>query len=245
MAGFFLFGKTDKGLRRKKNEDTFLVNEEKGFCLVADGIGGAAEGDIASQIFARTAQEVFSRKQDTDNMESELVQKTFQIANDSILRYAENNSARKGMGCTAELLAFSSNRFVLGHMGDSRAYRLRRGKLKQLTTDHSLVQEQLDQGMITKAEATHHSFKNVILRAVGIKKNPSLDILRGNIISGDLFLLCSDGLTDMIEDSLIKKHMDSRTGIEEKVENLIHEANANGGKDNISVVMAEILSPSI
>lgn len=241
MTRFILFGKTDQGLRRKKNEDTFLVNENKGFCLVADGIGGAAEGDIASQMFASTAQEVFSKKQDTDDIEFELVQNTFQIANDSILRYAENNSARKGMGCTAELLTFGSNRFVLGHMGDSRTYRLRRGNLKQLTTDHSLVQEQLDQGMITEAEASHHSFKNVISRAVGIKKNPSLDILRGKIISGDLFLLCSDGLTDMLEDALIEKHLDSRTGIKEKVENLIHEANANGGKDNISVVLAQIL----
>ena len=241
MTRFSLFGKTDQGLRRKKNEDTFLVNENKGFCLVADGIGGAVEGDVASQKFASTAQEVFSKRQDINDSGFELVQKTFQIANDSILRYAESNSARKGMGCTAELLVLSSDRFVLGHMGDSRTYRLRRGNLKQLTTDHSLVQEQLDQGMITEAEASHHSFKNVISRAVGIKKNPSLDILRGKIISRDLFLLCSDGLTDMIEDALIKKHLDSRTGIKEKVENLIHEANTNGGKDNISVVLAEIL----
>ena len=241
MTGFLLFGKTDQGLRRKKNEDTILVNEDKGFCLVADGIGGAAAGDVASQIFARTAREVFARKQDTRDIEIELVQKTFQIANDSILRYAENNSACNGMGCTAELLAFGSRRFVLGHMGDSRTYRLRNGNLKQLTTDHSLVQEQLDQGMITEEEASHHSFKNVISRAVGIKKNPSLDILRGNTISGDLFLLCSDGLTDMIEDALIKKHLDSRTGIQKKVENLINEANINGGKDNISVVLADIL----
>jgi protein phosphatase len=241
MTRFILFGKTDQGLRRKNNEDSILINEDKGFCLVADGIGGAAAGDIASQIFARTAQEVFSAKQNTDDTGSEWVQKTFQLANDSILKYAQNDPACEGMGCTAELLAFSPLHFVLGHMGDSRAYRLRKGNLKQLTTDHSLVQEQLDQGLITEAEASHHSFKNVILRAVGIKKNPSLDILKGKIISGDLFLLCSDGLTDMIEDVLIKKHLDSRTGIKEKVENLIHEANANGGKDNISVVLAEIL----
>ena len=241
MSRYFLFGKTDQGLHRKKNEDTILVNEDKGFCLVADGIGGAAAGDVASQLFARTAQEVFSMKQNTDNMDSERVKKSFQMANDRILKHVENNPAYQGMGCTAELLALSDNRFVLGHMGDSRAYRLRKGNLKQLTTDHSLVQEQLAQGLITKEEAANHTFKNVILRAVGIKKNPSLDILSGNTFSGDFFLLCSDGLTDMIEDSLIKKLLDSRTDIREKVNNLIQEANAFGGKDNISVVLAEIL----
>lgn len=240
MNRFSLFGKTDQGLCRKKNEDTILVNEGKGFCLVADGIGGTTAGDIASQIFARTAQDVFSMVESRDERESELVQKTFQGANDTVLRYAKDNPACKGMGCTAELLVFNNNRFVLGHMGDSRTYRLRSGNLKQLTNDHSLVQEQLDQGMITKEEASNHSFKNVILRAVGIKKNPALDILKGKTYPGDLFLLCSDGLTDMIEDSLIEKTLSSETGIQEKVVLLIQEANANGGKDNISVVLGEI-----
>ncbi|RLC04511.1 MAG: Stp1/IreP family PP2C-type Ser/Thr phosphatase [Deltaproteobacteria bacterium] len=241
MTHYFLFGKTDQGLHRKKNEDTILVNEDKGFCLVADGIGGTAAGDVASQLFARTASDVFSMEQNPDGRESERVKKTFLIANDNILKYAKNNPACEGMGCTAELLALSDKRYVLGHMGDSRAYRLRRGNLKQLTTDHSLVQEQLEQGMITKEEAATHSFKNVILRAVGIKKNPTLDLLRGTLFPGDLFLLCSDGLTDMIEDSLIKKHLVSKTDIRKKAEDLIHEANAHGGKDNVSVVLAQIL----
>lgn len=240
MNRFYFAGITDQGLRRKKNEDTILVNEEKKFCLVADGIGGTTAGDIASQMFASTAQQVFSIQQNTERIGSELVQKTFQLANDTILKYAENNPDCKGMGCTAELLTFSENRFVLGHMGDSRTYRLRKGNLKQLTTDHSLVQEQLEQGMITKDEASNHSFKNIILRAVGIKENPSLDVLKGNIFPGDLFLLCSDGLTDMVEDSLIQMCLESNMDIKEKAEKLIHEANASGGKDNISTVLAEI-----
>lgn len=241
MGRFFLFGKTDKGLRRNKNEDTILINEEKGFCLVADGIGGTAAGDIASQMFARTAQQVFSGRQDRDDRGSEWIQKTFQVANDDILTYAENTPDCQGMGCTAELLTLNDNQFVLGHMGDSRTYRLRRGNLKQLTTDHSLVQEQLEQGLITPEEAVNHAYKNVILRAVGIKKNPALDILRGNLFPGDLFLLCSDGLTDMVEDSLIQDRLASGAGIQEKVDTLIRDANAHGGKDNISVVLAEIL----
>jgi protein phosphatase len=146
------------------------------------------------------------------------------------------------MGCTAELLLFTRHSFVLGHMGDSRTYRLRRGNLKQITTDHSLVQEQLDQGMITKEEALHHAYKNVILRAVGIKKNPALDLLSGKIFPEDLFLLCSDGLSDMVDNGMIQKILASSTGLGEKGEALVQQANANGGKDNISVVLARVLS---
>jgi len=241
MNKFFLFGKTDQGLRRKKNEDAILVNEDNGFCLVADGIGGTPSGDIASQLFADTAQDVFSTASSSTEMKYESVQKVFLNANDRILDYAKNNPGSEGMSCTAELLVLSGSRFILGHIGDSRTYRLRRGELKQLTTDHSLVQEQLDQGLITQEEADHHSFKNIILRAVGIKKNPALDILRGNVFSGDLFLLCSDGLTDMVGEDVIKAHLVSRTDITDKVDRLIQEANAKGGKDNISVVMAKII----
>jgi protein phosphatase len=241
MSRFLLFGQTDQGLRRKRNEDTILVNEAKGFCLVADGIGGTAAGDIASRLFADTAQDIFSAAPDTEQMKYQSVQQAFLTANDRILDYAQRNPGCEGMGCTAELLAFTNSRFILGHIGDSRTYRLRNGELKQLTADHTLVQEQLDQGLITREEASHHSFKNVILRAVGIKKNPALDILRGKTLPGDLFLLCSDGLTDMVTDPVIKSHLISGTSIEQRIGHLIEQANSNGGKDNISVVMAQIV----
>lgn len=241
MNRFFLFGKTDQGLHRTKNEDAILVDQDRGFCLVADGIGGSAAGEVASQMFAKTALEVFSTDQRTGNAGADPVQTAFQIANDRILAYAQNTPACKGMGCTAELLALRENYFVLGHMGDSRTYRLRKGVLKRLTKDHSLVQDQLEQGLITKEEARHHSFKNVILRAVGIQKNPSLDILRGNTFPGDVFLLCSDGLSDMIADNEIKTHLASSEDIKKKVTALIDAANASGGKDNISVVLVQIL----
>jgi len=241
MSRFLFFGKTDQGLCRKKNEDTILVNEANGFCLVADGIGGTAAGDIASLLFAETAQDIFSTTSDTEDMKYQSVQQTFLTANDRILKYAEQNQGCEGMGCTAELLTLTNNHFILGHIGDSRTYRLRNGKLKQLTTDHTLVQEQLDQGLITQEEASHHSFKNVILRGVGIKKNPVLDILRGKTLPGDLFLLCSDGLTDMVENNIIKTLLIARMSIKDSINHLIQRANTNGGKDNISVVMAEVL----
>jgi protein phosphatase len=145
------------------------------------------------------------------------------------------------MGCTAEMLVLNDDRFMLGHIGDSRTYRLRDGEIKQLTLDHTLVKQQLDQGLITQEEAKHHSFKNVILRAVGIQQNPSLDVLRGNVYPGDMFLLCSDGLTDMVEDDFIKNHLISEKGIREKVDGLIQEANARGGKDNISAILVQIM----
>jgi protein phosphatase len=242
MRRFSLFGTTDQGLHRTKNEDTILVDEDRGFCLVADGIGGTAAGDIASQLFAQTAANIFSTKQGRDDIGSERVKKTFQTANHEILAYAHDHPDCKGMGCTAELLTFNHHSFVLGHMGDSRTYRLRNKNLKQITTDHSLVQEQLDQGMITKEEALHHAYKNVILRAVGIKKDPALDLLSGKIFPEDIFLLCSDGLSDMVDDAMIQEILESDTGLGEKTEALVHQANANGGKDNISVVLAQVVS---
>ena len=126
-------------------------------------------------------------------------------------------------------------------MGDSRSFRLRNSSFKQLTTDHSLVQEQLDQGLISPEEAKAHSYKNVILRAVGIEEHPRLDIIKGKVYPGDLFLLCSDGLTDMVSPDHIQSLVSSPGTLEAKTAALVQEAKANGGRDNITVVLAEIL----
>lgn len=235
-----LYGKTDQGRCRNKNEDTILLDGEKKFCLVADGIGGSAGGDIASRMFADEAKKIFTTAPTSENNGVDRVKKTFKTANDSILTYASSDPSFAGMGCTAELIAFTTERFILGHLGDTRTYRLRQGNFKQLTRDHSLVQEQLEKGMITREEALTHSLKNVVLRAVGIKENPALDILKGNIFTGDIFLLCSDGLTDMLQDQTLKAQLLLHASIQEKADNLIQMANTAGGKDNISVVLAEV-----
>ena len=117
---------------------------------------------------------------------------------------------------------------------------MRNKKLKQLTKDHSLVQEQLDQGLIKPEDVSTHTLKNVILRAVGIKKDPAVDIIRGNLFSGDIFLLCSDGLTDLVDQEIIKTYLLSPLPLEQKAGALIREANNRGGKDNISVVLVQI-----
>lgn len=236
------YGQTDMGLRRENNEDTYRARPETGFCLVADGMGGAAAGELASRIFAEIAVRIFDEFRGQSEQEAlEYVQKTFRLANENILEHVKENPHHKGMGCTAELLAFSHAGFVLGHIGDSRTYRFRNGQLKQLTQDHSLVQDQIDQGIITSIEARTHPMRNIILRAVGIKEKVALDLIRGKTVSGDLFLLCSDGLTDMVDDPVIAQILSLHHPLPQKVEKLIAVANSAGGKDNITVVLSEMI----
>jgi PPM family protein phosphatase len=234
-------GNTDTGKVRSNNEDAFMVNAEVGYCLVADGMGGAAAGEMASQIFAETAAEVLNRARSSSEQELvESIQNVFEQANERILGHVERFPEHKGMGCTAELLAFTADGFVLGHMGDSRTYRLRDGHFKQLTKDHSLVQEQIDQGVITLEQARSHRMRNIILRAVGVHPTPALDTLRGPVFAGDLFLLCSDGLTDLVQDDEIFEILSAGNTLPDKTLQLIEMANRIGGKDNVTVVLAEV-----
>jgi len=234
-------GKTDIGLRRSNNEDAFVTSPELGFCLAADGLGGAAAGELASKIFADTALEVFTEA--TDRSEDETVyrvKKTFYFSNEKMLEHVAQNPNHKGMGCTAELLAFSGDGFIIGHVGDSRTYRFRKGQLEQLTQDHTLVQEQVEQGLIPPDNIRNHPLGNIVLRAVGQESELALDLLRGKILPGDLFLLTSDGLTDMIQDDQIREILSTEVDIHRKVDELIESAKAAGGKDNITVVLVSI-----
>ncbi len=242
MATIQAFGKSDPGLKRSNNEDALLVKPEIALFAVADGMGGAAAGEIASQIFIDTALEVFSVQFPSPPEEkSRLVQEVFRQANERILQHAMENPDHQGLGCTAELITFFDQNYVLGHVGDSRAYLLRAGQLKQLTRDHSYLQEQIDQGLLRPEEAKNHSLRHVILRAVGIEETLALDILRGKIFLGDLFLLCSDGLTDMVDDTDIQNILLASLRLDHKVEALIDLAKSGGGKDNITVVLCEVL----
>lgn len=234
-------GKTDIGLRRSNNEDAFIISPELGFCLAADGMGGAAAGELASKIFADTVLEIFADS--TDQSEKEIlyrVKKAFSFANEKILDDATQNPNHEGMGCTAELLAFFGDGFALGHVGDSRTYRFRNGQLRQLTQDHTLVQEQIEEGLISSENIRNHPLRNIILRALGQERELALDLLRGKILPGDLFLLCSDGLTDMVQDDLIQEILSSDIDIHRKADKLVESAKAAGGKDNITVVLVAI-----
>jgi PPM family protein phosphatase len=233
------FGKTDVGLKRTNNEDSFVVRPDLGFCSVADGMGGAAAGEVASRIFVETCAEVFAGR-DASLATADLVKKAFTEANMRILDYVASHPGDQGMGCTAEILAFDRETVVIGHVGDSRTYRLRNGELKQLTIDHSLVQTQIDQGLITPQEARTHPMRHMILRAVGTKDAQELDVLTGKGLPGDLFLLCSDGLTDMIDDAEILKNMAGEGDLQAMAGRLIDKAKAAGGKDNVTVVLAQL-----
>jgi len=234
-------GKTDIGLRRSNNEDAFIISPELGFCLAADGMGGAAAGELASKIFADTVLEIFADS--TDQSEKEIlyrVKKAFSFANEKILDDATQNPNHEGMGCTAELLAFFEDGFALGHVGDSRTYLFRNGQLRQLTQDHTLVQQQIEEGLISSENIRNHPLRNIILRALGQERELALDLLRGKILPGDLFLLCSDGLTDMVQDDQIQEILSSDIDIHRKADKLVESAKAAGGKDNITVVLVAI-----
>lgn len=226
---------------RINNEDVFHIDERCHYCLVADGMGGAAAGEIASRIFADTVKAVFAGH-DGRSEENTIarIQTSFKLANDKILKHVDRHPADQGMGCTAELLAFCEERFIVGHVGDSRTYRMKNGVLKQLTKDHSLVQEQLDQGIITPEEARRHTMRNVILRAVGVNDTVALDILKGKRQSGDLFLLCSDGLTDMIDDPTVQAALNGGGSLSDKTAALVQLAKSAGGKDNVTVVLSAV-----
>jgi len=235
------FGKTDVGLKRAKNEDSFVVNPELGLCLVADGMGGAAAGELASQIFVDTSVEAFSTSLSrAEDDTADLVQEAFRSANERVLDHVRDEPRHEGMGCTAELVAFCNGSFVLGHVGDSRTYLLRNAQLKQLTEDHSVVQDQVGRGIISPAEAKNHPLRNVILRAVGVKEKIDVDLIRGKALLGDLFLLCSDGLTDMVDDALIQEALSLNGAIHEKADRLIELAKSAGGHDNITVVLSAV-----
>jgi serine/threonine protein phosphatase PrpC len=234
-------GKSDVGLKRPTNEDVCVVKPELGFCVVADGMGGAAAGEVASRIFAETAIEVFSAENGrSEDVVLNLVQTAFAGANEKILSHARSNPSRRGMGCTGELVAFYDESYILGHVGDSRAYLLRREELKQLTKDHSVVQQQVDAGMMTASEGRNHPSRHMILRAVGVSEELAPDIVRGKVISGDLLLLCSDGLTDMLEDRMIQTILDLDIELSEKADHLVERAKLSGGLDNITAVLCEV-----
>ncbi|CAG0972249.1 PPM family protein phosphatase [Geobacteraceae bacterium] len=232
---------TDVGLRRTNNEDACLAIPEESLFALSDGMGGAAAGEIASGYFIDTVREVFSgQNRSSEEKVCALVQEAFRLSNQRIISHAAEHPQDEGMGCTGELLTFCSDRYIIGHVGDSRIYLFREGKLRQITKDHSLVQLQVDQGIISAEEAKQHPMKNIILRALGSVPSLSLDIIKGSVLHHDIFLLCSDGLSDMVVDAVIQNTLATTHSLEYKVQNLIESANSAGGRDNITVVLCEV-----
>lgn len=244
MSRVRIVGRTDVGLVRANNEDVFVAIPERGVAAVADGMGGSASGEVASGVFAEAVREVFAGEGIPGAGEfPALVAETFRRANERIFQMAEANPEHQGMGCTAELIVFHDAGYVAGHVGDSRCYLFRAGALTQITVDHSLVQDQVARGLITPDEAAVHSMRNVILRAVGVEESLAVDIIRGDCRPGDLFLLCSDGLSDMVDDRTIAETLGRPLDLERKAARLVEQAKMAGGRDNVTVVLCEVPGP--
>jgi PPM family protein phosphatase len=233
-------GRTDKGMRRTNNEDIVVLRPDLGFIAVADGMGGAASGEIAAAIFANTVEEIFSDPTSAEMEASQVVQDSFFHANEEIRQHATDFPEHKGMGCTAELFALARDSYIVGHVGDSRTYLFRGGVLRQVTKDHSLLQDRIDKGLVSLNESEGRPRKNVILRAVGVVDELAIDLIRGRGQPADTFLLCSDGLTDMIADEEIARILNLPNGLDQKVRELIDAANDAGGYDNITVALCEL-----
>ncbi len=246
MNGFRLGATTDIGRRRTQNQDSFAATPELGLFLVADGMGGHRGGEIASALACEKVVESIrnSQKLRDWNPRAALINALGQ-ANLEILEHARKNTALTGMGTTATSILFKqdSQTVTLGHVGDSRCYLLRDGCIWQLTRDHSLVQEKLRAGLITRDEVKRDTMRNVITRSVGYEKNLRVEIYEFTLAPGDTFLLCSDGLTGHLEDQeicdLFHRERDHPQHPQRTVDLLIAQANARGGDDNITTLLVE------
>jgi protein phosphatase len=224
---------TDLGRERDGNEDSFLASPP--LFVVADGMGGAEAGEVASQ----TVVEVFEAAAEAGELPDAL-EATVQAANGRIYTMAKENPARAGMGCTTTASWAAGGKLTTAHVGDSRLYRLRGGEFEQLTDDHSLVGGLVRLGQLTPEEAEHHPQRSVILRAVGVEPQVEVDILHHELEPDDVYLACSDGLSGMVRDQVIAETLGMFPSLAEAAEMLIELANAAGGRDNITVVLFRI-----
>lgn len=237
--------RTDPGLARENNEDSVALDEAVGLGILADGMGGYNAGEIASGMATTFIKSELGRwlSQAGRQANAREVRRAMEIcvdnANRSIFNAANSNPHYSGMGTTLVLGVFQDGRVTLGHIGDSRCYRLRGAEFAQVTKDHSLLQEQLDAGLITPEQAATSINKNLVTRALGVEDAVLLEVNEYRVEPGDIYLMCSDGLSDMVDDHDIATILASDAPLEQKGALLIDAANANGGRDNISVLLAQ------
>jgi protein phosphatase len=243
MVRLLYSARTDVGMIRSGNEDNFAVNAggDRGLFIVADGMGGHAAGEVASEMAVQIIElELASIRDLEEKSSSEKVMEALRKANRNIHDRTITEVDKQGMGTTASVLLVNNNRYLIGQVGDSRVYLLRDGALKQLTKDHSYVQEQVDAGFLTPEQARYHPYSNVITRCVGASPDVQPDVYSGDVRVGDLFLVASDGLTGMVDDRRLQILLMSRAEPERKVHALISEANGRGGLDNITAIVIQI-----
>lgn len=237
--------RTDTGRARDNNEDSVVFDEATCTAVLADGMGGYNAGEVASGMATTYIREELSRwlAQAGEQAKPREVRRAMEIcvenANRSIFRAAQTNSQYSGMGTTLVMGVFRESALLVGHIGDSRCYRLRGEELQQITRDHSLLQEQMDAGLITPEQAATSSIKNLVTRAMGVEELVLLEINEFPVETGDVYLMCSDGLSDMVDDATIARILGAGHSLEQRADTLVATANENGGRDNISVLLVE------
>jgi serine/threonine protein phosphatase PrpC len=241
-------GITNVGMKRQNNEDNYLINDGLGVYVVCDGMGGHAGGEYASQIAVTTVEEVLANIRDEnpdvdgatdEQITQEKIKYAVRLAGKRIYERAQADPEFRGMGTTAVILLFRRTNPNLAHVGDSRGYLIRGGEITQRTEDHSWVNEQIKAGLITPEAAKHHRFRNIITRSLGFQEEVEIDtqVLRAE--PGDLYLLCSDGLSNLVEDAEMCEML-VENSFQETLHMLVEIACQRGGDDNITAVIARV-----
>jgi PPM family protein phosphatase len=241
-------GITNVGMKRQNNEDNYLINDEVGVYVCCDGMGGHAGGDYASQIAVTTVEEVLANIRDEgsaddeaseDQITQEKLKYAIRLAGKRIYERAQADPEFRGMGTTAVILLFRRGMAYLAHVGDSRGYLVRGGQITQRTEDHSWVNEQIKAGLITAETAKHHRFRNIITRSLGFQEEVEIDTQVLKAEPGDMYLLCSDGLTNLVSEEEIRDMLVAKS-FQETLRDLVALANERGGDDNITAVLARV-----
>jgi PPM family protein phosphatase len=245
-------GETNIGLKRAHNEDSFFLPDNERVAIVADGMGGHASGEVASKMAVDTVAEHFRNTVDdaeltwpykldgADKYDANRLQVGIKLANLRIYDKAQRDENCHGMGTTIVAAVFLDDKAVVGHVGDSRVYRMRDGQLTQLTEDHSLLNDYIRMKRLSSEEVGKFPHKNVIVRALGMKESVQVDLLADPFRLGDVYLLCSDGLSGMVDDPGLAYILADEQDLDTACERMIHTANRNGGQDNITCVLARV-----
>lgn len=247
-------GKTDIGRVRDHNEDNLLLPSEMPLAAVSDGMGGHACGEVAAEITVNTIGEHYRRTADHDapvwplrlsqsQIERDRMATAIKLANAEIHRAGTEDKSKKGMGCTVDAIFFDQGRYYIGHVGDSRVYRVRDGTMTLLTEDHSLLNDYRRMKEMSGEELESFPHKNVVVRALGLAEYVFVDLVVDQYELGDLYVLCSDGLSGMLEDDEMLVILQEEDSLDAACSRLVREANEAGGNDNITVVLARVEPP--
>ena len=244
-------GMSDVGLTRAHNEDCFRIDSRLQVYVVADGMGGHSHGEVASRIAVDSILDFVDRTADSDitwpkgydpelDRDANRLRSAIQEAHAKVLHAIDDNATLAGMGTTVVGCLVDGGSMVIGHVGDSRCYRFRSGRLELLTQDHTWVNEQVVAGYLSEEQARIHPLKNVVTRALGGETDVQVDVREHEFEHGDLFLLCSDGLTTMLGDREIAQRLGVDLPLEQVCRQLVDDANAKGGLDNVTVVLVQV-----